>query len=140
MVDEQDPKSSTSASHVRQTILLALLALAVVALVYEYGVARPKSLAAWDAVSELLNSNYDQPGEVTNTNETVQAAIGKPPARTRTEDEGKKRVEIYEWRRGIPILVYSFLVFYDNKEDGRILLNAALAERLPSRREKNLAQ
>ena len=138
MVDEQDPKSSASTSYVRQTILLALLALAVVALVYEYGVARPKSLAAWDAVSELLNSNYDQPGEVTNTNETVQAAIGKPPART--EDEGEKRVEIYEWRRGIPILAYSFRVTYDNKEDGRILLNAALAERLPSRREKKLAQ
>ena len=137
MVNEQDEKSSGSAARVRQTILLAVLALAVVALVYEFGVARPKSLAAWDAINKLIKSNYDQPGEVKNTNETVQAAVGKPPART--TDEGNQRVEIYEWRRGIPILAYSFRVTYDNKEDGRILLNAALADSLPSRREKQPA-
>ena len=137
MVNDQNQKSSGSPARVRQTILLAVLALAVVALVYEFGVARPKALAAWDAVSKLIDSNYDQPGEVKNTNESVQTAVGKRPART--TDEGNKRVEVYEWRRGIPILAYSFRVTYDNKKDGRILLNAAIAESLPSRREKKPA-
>ena len=128
MVDEQT--ASGSVARIRQLILLALLALAVVALIFEFAVARPSALTAWDKVDQLLQDNYSKPGQVDNTSETVQQQIGKPP--TRSSTEGKQLIEVYEWRRGIPFLTYSFSVTYDTQEDGRHLLNGAIADSLPS--------
>jgi len=135
MRDEQIPTPTNSIARVRQIILLVILLLAIIALAYEFLIARPKSLMAWKVVNELVNSNYSQPGEVTNTNEIVQTAIGKLPSTIR--DEGNQRVETYSWRRGIPIQAYSFEVTYDKKEDGRFLLNAAQAKSLPSESQSN---
>ena len=136
MQDEQNQTPHKFAiARIRQILLLVILLLAIIALAYEFRVARPKSLTAWKAVTELVNSNYSQPGEVTNTNEIVQTAIGKAPSTIR--EEGNQRVETYSWRRGIPIQSYSFEVTYDKKEDGRFLLNAAQSKSLPSENPSN---
>ena len=42
------------------------------ALIFEFTVVRPKVFAAWDAVSELIETNYANPGQVTNTDKNVQ--------------------------------------------------------------------
>ena len=132
MADEN--ASSVSVARIRQVVLLIILALAVVALIFEFTVVRPKVFAAWDAVSELIETNYANPGQVTNTDKNVQEKIGRAPSRTTSKEN--RHVEIYEFRRGIPILVYAFRVEYDTQEDGTQLLSSAQAERLPSRSEK----
>ena len=127
---QSDTPQSGGAAGIRQIVLLIILALAVVALIWEFMVARPQSTAAWKAVSELLASNYAAAGEVTNTNKEVQDAVGKAPSRV-TSDEPNKAVEHYTWRRGLPFLSYSIRVIYDKKEDGRLLLNTASADTPP---------
>ena len=76
MADEN--ASSVSVARIRQVVLLIILALAVVALIFEFTVVRPKVFAAWDAVSELIETNYANPGQVTNTDKRFKKKLVEP--------------------------------------------------------------
>lgn len=120
---QEEPQGPSKFASVRQRILLIILGLAVVALIWEYAVARPQSEKAWAKVDELQTKNYSSGGEVTNTNETVRETIGKT-ASARTEAENEV-TEIYRWRRGLPVWAYEIHVVYSKTEDGQLLLKCA---------------
>ena len=124
---DQATRGPSSAARKRQMILFTILILGVIALLWEFRVARPKSEQAYEAVQNMLKTNYAGAGEVTNTNEDVKKLIGKAPAQTIPRDQ--HAVEVYKWRRGLPIMAYTVQVLYNKKEDGRMLLvNAKLNE------------
>ena len=124
--DQATPGPSSTGRN-RQTVLFVILVLGIIALIWEFRIARPNHEQAWDAVEKMLESNYSAAGEVSNTNEDVKQLIGKSPAQTIPKDY--HAIEVYKWRRGLPILAYTVQVLYQKKTDGRLLLvNAKLNE------------
>jgi len=109
-----------SAARKRQTVLFIILILGLISMFWEFRVAKPKHEQAWEAIQKMIATNYSKAGEVTNTNEDVEKLLGKAPAGTIPKEY--QAVEIYKWRRGLPVMAYTIHVLYKKKEDGRLLL------------------
>jgi hypothetical protein len=95
---------------VRQFVLIGILLLLVLALVYDYRVARPGVETAYDKIAEqsmLVNARSSE----VFTNEDVQELIGKTPSRTFEEPNGDL-VEVYSWRSGLPIRTHDLFAVY----------------------------
>jgi len=124
-----EPHGPSKVARTRQIVLLIILAFAILALIWEFKVARPQSELAWKEVDKLQMTNYSTDGEVTNTNETVRQVIGK--AASEVSEVDHEVTEVYSWRRGLPLLAYKIYVVYDKRDDGRLLLNSAHLNRPP---------
>lgn len=114
-MSETSPQASQAGSgKLRQFVLLGILFVLVIALLYDYRVARPSVEQAYDKIAEqsiLVNRSSTE----VFTNENVQELIGKQPSRTFEEPNGDL-VEVYSWRSGLPIRTHDLFAVY--KQNG----------------------
>ena len=100
MPEESSTSSDSNPGSSRKFFLFGVLALSLVALAYDYRVARPSVELAYDKI-------VDRSIEVNRTNSVftnidVRALIGREPSRT-FQDENGDTVEVFSWRSGLPI-------------------------------------
>ncbi|PAY15495.1 hypothetical protein CKO51_31610 [Rhodopirellula sp. SM50] len=110
--DEQWP-SKDSGGGTRKTVLYVLLGLMVVALGYDYLVARPAVNAAYDQVTEAsMKANRKGVGFLSNTD--VRELLGREPVQT--FEDGRYQVEVYQWRGGLIVKPHKlYTVYMPNK-------------------------
>ncbi len=112
--DEQRP-SKDSGGGSRKTVLYVLLALMVVALGYDYLVARPAVNAAYDQVTEAsIEANRKGVGFLSNTD--VRELLGREPVQT--FEDGRYWVEVFQWRGGLVIKPHKLYTVYMPKGEG----------------------
>jgi hypothetical protein len=108
-VSETDPPKP-SASNTRSFALVGILGLLLLALWYDYKVARPQVEHAYNSI-EKINSEYNSlPGKKYLTEKEVQSTLNRKPAKVL--DEGQYHVEIYSWRSGLPIRSHNYYAVY----------------------------
>ncbi|WP_372898238.1 hypothetical protein [Stieleria sp.] len=106
--DEQWP-SKDSGGGTRKTVLYVLLGLMVVALGYDYLVARPAVNAAYDQVTEAsMDANRKGVGFLSNTD--VRELLGREPVQT--FEDGRYQVEVYQWRGGLIVKPHKLYTVY----------------------------
>jgi hypothetical protein len=102
----ENPRSSS----LRMIILFAVLILMLLALGYDYRVARPKVDEA-EAAVEKLNKQINESAEArVMSNVDVQEALNRKPSKTFTE--GPYTVEQFSWMSGLPFRSYSYFALY----------------------------
>lgn len=110
-MSEASPSGASQPSgNSRQTILLLVLGLMVIALAYDYKVARPSVDAAYDQIvqkSMQVNSTSTE----TLTNLGVRELLQMEPSETFEEANGDM-VEVYSWRSGLPIRTHNLYSVY----------------------------
>ena len=117
MTDASPPPRSTSqtaSGKLRSRILLAVLAVLLVALGFDYLVARPRVSAAYDAIAERhmeVNANANE----ILTNQDIHELLGKEPART--FPDGSTKVEVFSWASGVPFRTHDLFVVYQKSGD-----------------------
>ncbi|MCS7467211.1 hypothetical protein NZK35_11210 [Stieleria sp. ICT_E10.1] len=112
--DEQRP-GNDSGGGTRKTVLYVLLALMVVALGYDYLVARPAVNAAYDQVTEAsMEANRKGAGFLSNTD--VRELLGREPVQT--FEDGRYQVEVYQWRGGLVVKPHKLYTVYMPNGDG----------------------
>jgi hypothetical protein len=95
---------------IRLVILFSLLGLMVVALAYDYKVARPSVTAAEATVADLNREVNAFGGTKAMTNIDVQKALNRKPTRTFTV--GSYQVEQYSWRSGLLFRSHNYYAVY----------------------------
>jgi hypothetical protein len=106
--------SETPKPNVLRIVLFSILAVMIVALIYEYGFVRPSYKAAETAIDDLIETRgVADTGPITP--QVVQARFGKAPAGG-TQDKGEYFLEHYRWVRGLPWQTYNIYVVYDHSE------------------------
>ncbi|MBW3596126.1 MAG: hypothetical protein KY475_02495 [Planctomycetes bacterium] len=128
-MNEHEPASSPDAAPAPQheaakpnllrTILFAILAVMVVALVYEYGFMLRSYRAAENNIDQMIEDRHLEPV----TPEGVQAKFGKQPV-SGLEDKGHYYLEHHRWRRWLPWRTFDIYVVYDDT-DPPTLYNAS---------------
>ncbi|TWT98661.1 hypothetical protein [Stieleria varia] len=86
-------------SVIRKTILFAVLAVMIAALIYDYRVARPAVAKAYDDIATASVEANKNPDDVL-TKEDVAKLLDKEPIET--FNDGVELVEVYAWTSGIP--------------------------------------
>ncbi|MCH1495981.1 MAG: hypothetical protein L7U72_12175 [Rubripirellula sp.] len=94
----------------RQTVLLVLLGVMVVALAYDYKVARPNVDAAYEKIVTKSMQVNSKSTEVL-TNLSVRELLEMEPSETREEANGDL-VEVFSWRSGLPIRTHNLYAVY----------------------------
>jgi hypothetical protein len=132
---EQGAHKPASGSPIRlvvRVILFGILLYLVCALPYDYFVARPGQVKAWEKLynkrAEQSDPEYDASakpgllqlknvgsGDVETTTETVAEALGRKPSKS-TSENGMV-TEIYSWRAGLPWKTYNIYVVYAERRD-----------------------
>jgi hypothetical protein len=111
-------QSAATGSSLRRKFLFGLLGILLIALAYDYAVARPGVETAYDQIAERsieVNANSTQ----VFTNTDVHQLIGKDPART-FQDPNGDTVEVFRWLSGLPIRSHELFAVY--KPNGGKLL------------------
>jgi hypothetical protein len=108
----------TSKPNVLRIVLFAILAVMIVALIYEYGMVRPSYKSAETAIDDLIEVRGMADKEPI-TPQVVQARFGKTPVGG-TQDKGDYYLEHYRWVRGLPWQTYNIYVVYDHTEPPRL--------------------
>ncbi len=106
----------------RKLILFGVLGVLLVALAYDYRVARAGVESAYDKIiasSEKTNASKTD----SLSQQDIQALVGRPP--TETFQEGDDLVEVYSWRSGLPIRTYKLYAFYRPQGDGHVFYRHA---------------
>ena len=109
MSNENETPPVESRGGLRKLLLFALLAIALVALGYDYLYARPAVNSAYDSItstSEKINSD----GTEVFTNAKLAELIGRAPA-TQFQD-GNDLVEVFHFTSGIPFRPHKLFVVY----------------------------
>jgi hypothetical protein len=96
-------------------VLFAVLAVMIVALIYEYGIVRRSYKAAEAAVDDFV----DQRTSEAITPQAVQARLGKAP-NGGLQDKGDYYVEHYKWVRWLPWKSYDIYVVYEHTDPPRL--------------------
>lgn len=106
------PKRGT----LRQIILFCLLGVMLVALAYDYRIARPNVEKAFDQIVHL-NDQMNLSAKPTPTlNSDIRKEIGRDPARVYSE--GPYRIEVFSWTSGLPFRTHDlFAVYVPNGND-----------------------
>jgi hypothetical protein len=108
----EEQKSSAGAhsgAALRKGILYGLLVIMLVALGYDYLVARPAVDEAYDKIVKENQRMNARPGEVL-TNTGVAELIGKEPSET--FNDGADLVEVYAFRGGLPMKPHKLFAVY----------------------------
>jgi hypothetical protein len=97
-------------------VLFAVLAVMVVALIYEYGFVRRSYKAAETAVDDFVeHRNRDLEDASAVTPEVVQEKLRKTP-KGGLEDKGDYYLEHYQWVRWLPWKTYDIYVVYEKSD------------------------
>ncbi len=113
MSDQAVGSSDAEGGNTRKILLFAILGLLVLALAYDYRVARPSVETAYNKIVDR-NTEVNRKSTEVFTNLDVRQLIGKEPSRT-FEDANGDLVEVYSWRSGLPIRSHElFTVFKPN--------------------------
>ena len=99
----------------RQTVLLVLLGVMIVALAYDYTVARPNVDAAYDKIVTKSMQVNSKSTEVL-TNMGVRELLEMEPSETLEEANGDL-VEVFSWRSGLPIRTHNLYAVYKKNGD-----------------------
>lgn len=112
--DSQSPANDSSGG-TRKMVLYGLLALMIVALGYDYLVARPAVSAAYDQITNAsVQANSKGVGFLSNEN--VRELIGKEPAETFMD--GSHSVEVFHWPGGLIVKPHKLYTVYTKSGDG----------------------
>ncbi len=125
MSEEQDSASmqdSTSSGKLRKGILYGLLAIMLVALGYDYLVARPAVDAAYDNITEESRRINKLATEVL-TNTAVAELLGKQPAER--FNDGNDLVEVYKFTGGLPFKPHKLFTVYKQNGDQQLFYRHA---------------
>ena len=119
MTDATNADSSKpSSGNRRQTILLVVLGLFIIAIVYDYKVARPAVDAAYDNLLAEYNranassTDFLSPGE-------VHEILNKTPASKFAD--GDDEVEVFAWQSGVPLRPHKLYVAYGDSKRGPMM-------------------
>jgi hypothetical protein len=119
----KQPAAKPDASQIRLIILLVVLVLGVIAVAYDFLLARPNSRKANDIVNALIDKRISAAaGTAPVTNEEVQKELNRKPSRTNTTENYTE--EIFSWRRGLLLLKYNLYVIYTKDRQGRLELHS----------------
>lgn len=113
--DQGESGQGKGTNPVRLIVLLAIFGLALVGLLYDYCIARPAIQKAGKEVEGLLEGKTPDPdGDGIVTADEVQSVLGRKPAEVEPLSNGK--IEIYQWRSGLPYRSYKLWVVYAGKQ------------------------
>jgi hypothetical protein len=101
--------------NVSRTILFAILAVMIVALIYEYGFVLRSYRAAESAIDDMVDTATDSRGEEPITPEQVRERFRKQPTRG-LQDKEHYYVEHYQWRRWLPWNTLDIYVVYEHSD------------------------
>ncbi|WP_145343979.1 hypothetical protein [Rosistilla ulvae] len=105
-------------SRARSYILFGVLGLMIIALAYDYKVARPQVEQAYEELVLLnIHVNADPTDKVTP--EMVSKALGKTPSRT--FKDMTDLVEVYSWRGGLFFRTHDLYVAYRETPLGTLM-------------------
>ncbi len=110
MSDQPADTSDAQSGNTRKKVLFGILALLLVALLYDYAVARPSVETAYNQIVDRSTEVNSKSTEVF-TNLDVRELLGKEPSRTFDDANGDK-VEVYSWRSGLPIKSHELFTVY----------------------------
>lgn len=114
--------TSKRSGGLRRGILYSLLCILAVALVYDYGVARPNVNAAYDVLLDENQRLNAKPNEFLS-NTDVQKLLKKEPSST--FNDGSSFVEVYQWPGGIPGWPHSLFAVYKDRDDQHMFYRQA---------------
>lgn len=101
----------------RRLVLFGLLGLMVVALAYDYLVARPAVNAAYDKITdESVAVNRTGTGFLSNLK--VRELVGKEPAETFMD--GDQSVEVFHWAGGLIVKPHKLYAVYKKSGDDKL--------------------
>ena len=100
------PKSGRN----RSLLLLGVLVLLLVALWYDYKIARPQVETAYETVGKINEEYNSLPGKKYVTDKDVQQTLNRKPASV--IQEGPYHVEVYSYRSGLPIRSHNYYAVY----------------------------
>jgi hypothetical protein len=110
------PAKKSSATLIRQLVLIGLLILVGAAAVYDRKVARPACDEAYDKLQRLADERIAS-RDAPPTNEDVKKAFGKEPSQTENPSDDIY-LEKYTWLAGLPFRSYYIWVVYTPRTEG----------------------
>ncbi len=110
MSDDSTKQSDHPSGGVRSKVLVGILGLGLVALAYDYAVARPAVETAYNAIAARSTEVNAKSTEVF-TDSDVRKLIGKEPSKTFNDANGDV-VEVFSWRSGLPIKTHDLFAVY----------------------------
>ena len=130
-----------------RVILFGILLYLICALPYDYFVARPGQVKAWEKLynerAEPGHPKFDEnekpgllqlknvgSGDVETTNDTVAEALGRQPSKS-TSESGVL-TEVYSWRAGLPWKTYNIYVVYAERKQKKPRLENAFLNEAPA--------
>ena len=119
--DEQWPAQDAGGG-TRKMVLYGLLALMIVALAYDYLVARPAVSEAYDQIT-TASIEANRKGTEFLSNEKVRELIGKQPAETFMD--GSNSVEVFHWRGGLIVKPHKLYTVYAKNGDNWLFFRHA---------------
>jgi hypothetical protein len=105
-------KATSSASGIRPLVLFGLLGLMLLALWYDYKVARPAVEDAYARIGQLNTDINSRGGKKYMTNQDVQNELKRAPIDTFTKNG--YMVEVYGWRSGLPTKTHKYYAVYQD--------------------------
>lgn len=113
---------SASTSNKRSIVLFVLLAIMIVAITYDYKVARPAVEQAYDSVVQRnIEINADPTAMLTP--EIVADLLAKTPV-SKFQD-GVDQVEVYAYSGGLPFKPHNLYIIYRDTPSGLLMSRAA---------------
>jgi hypothetical protein len=110
MSDDSTKQTDHQSGSIRSKVLIAILAVGLVALAYDYVVARPAVETAYDAITAKSTEVNAKSTEVF-TDLDVRKLLGKGPSKTFNDANGDV-VEVFSWRSGLPVKTHDLFAIY----------------------------
>lgn len=110
------PEKQGSFLNTRQIILLVLLLIMLLALGWDYKIARPQSKAKADELSEAAQARAVKARTGQLSSDEVAEVLEREPSTTLDGD--KYTIEVFKWRGGLPWKSYNVWVVYRKTSDG----------------------
>ncbi|MCC9599448.1 hypothetical protein LOC67_02665 [Stieleria sp. JC731] len=114
MSEQSNTESAKQSNPARSAILYVVLALMVVALIYDYKVARPAVSADYDKVTEASTAANRVANDFL-TNMEVRELLGKEP--NETFEDGPETVEVFKYMGGLIVKPHRLYVVYRKSGD-----------------------
>lgn len=107
----QQKSSSSSLQKGIRIALFVILALLIIAIIYDRQVARPAVESAYQTIEELNAAS----GSKVLTDADVHEALGRQPSYTRSD--GPYTLEVFAYRAGLPWRTYPYTVVYSGESN-----------------------
>lgn len=117
-----DAVPASRAAKIRKLLLFVLLGIMMVALLYDYRVARPAVAAAYDQITDESRKRNATPG-MTFSNKDLSELLGKTP--TKEYEDGTDLVEVYDYTSGIPGRPHRLFTVFKRNGDAKLFYRHA---------------